>query len=442
MSTAICPEPGLTESISSTRRSPAPWLASPGVLAPVNRAAGCPLTGRNVVRVRFPIGASATTEELEADPHPLLARLRATEPVSWLPALGGWLVTRHDLALEVMRDAKVYTVDDPRFSTAQVIGPSMLSLDGAAHARHREPFGRPFRPAETRARFTAFVEAEVGGLIAAISPRGQAEIRADLAGPLAVGVITEALGLRGVDAGTVRSWYDAFVTAISDITAGREGNAAEAYGRLRAKVEAALRGHPPSLLAGAARDLSVPEVVANAAVLMFGGIDTTEGMITNAVMHLLGHPGQLALVRRDPGLLADAIEESVRLEPAASVIDRYAVHDVTLGDARVRGGDLVRVSIAAANRDPAVFAEPDRYDVRRVGAGRHLSFAHGPHFCFGAHLARLETGTALKALLRLPDLRLAHAAEPRGLVFRKPAAVHVRWGPPVDRRTPPDAFTL
>src|SRR5947199_6534716 len=102
-----------------------------------------------------PLGATATLDELEDDPFPLLARLRAREPVSWLPALGGWLVTRRDLALEVMRDADTFTVDDPRFSTARVVGPSMLSLDGAEHRCHRDPFAAPFRRAAVRERLTA-----------------------------------------------------------------------------------------------------------------------------------------------------------------------------------------------------------------------------------------------------------------------------------------------
>ena len=93
----------------------------------------------------FPIGRAATLRELEEDPHPRLARLRAAEPVSWLAVLGGWLVTRYDLAVRVMRDPTTFTVDDPRFSTSRVVGPSMLSLDGADHARHREPFAHPFR---------------------------------------------------------------------------------------------------------------------------------------------------------------------------------------------------------------------------------------------------------------------------------------------------------
>ncbi|MFC5746620.1 cytochrome P450 [Actinomadura rugatobispora] len=388
---------------------------------------------------RFPVGAASTVAELEHDPHPLLARLRAHEPVSWLPALGGWLVTSRDLALRVMRDAAAFTVDDPRFSTARLLGPSMLSLDGRAHARHREPFARPFRPAQTRERFTAFVEAEVDRLVTALVPAGRAELRGELAGPLAVAVVAEALGLEGVDAATIRSWYGEFVDAVSDITAGRapSGGADEAYARLRASVEEAVAapGSAPLLTEAARQEegLTAAEVVADAAVLMFGGIDTTEGMICNALLHLLGDPEQLDLVRRDPaGLLPGAIEESLRLEPAASVVDRYATADTPLGGVRVRKGDLVRVSIAGAGRDPAVFPDPDRFDVRRANAAEHLAFAHGPHFCFGAHLARLETRTLLEAVLaRLPGLRPAPGPAPQahGLVFRKPPYLHVRWEP-------------
>ncbi|TDE30087.1 cytochrome P450 [Actinomadura sp. 6K520] len=385
---------------------------------------------------RFPAGAAVSAAALADDPHPHLARLRAREPVSWLPALGGWLVTSRDLALRVMRDADAFTVDDPRFSTAQVVGPSMLSLDGPAHTRHRDPFARPFRPAATRERFTAFTEAEAARLVGGLAPAGRAELRGELAGPLAVAVVTEALGLDGVDAATVRSWYGAFVEAVSAITAGGAPPArtAEAYRLLGAAVaDAVAASRPGSLLAGAARDeagLTAAEVVANAAVLMFGGIDTTEGMIANAVLHLLGHPGQLRLVLDDRELLPAAIEESLRLEPSASVVDRYATRDTALGGAPVRAGDLVRVSIAGANRDPAVFPDPDRYDVRRANAAEHLAFAHGPHFCFGSHLARLEARAAIAALLdRLPGLRLdpSRPARPRGLVFRRPPRLDVCW---------------
>ncbi|SEC56553.1 Cytochrome P450 [Streptomyces sp. 3213] len=381
----------------------------------------------------YPLGAGTTLAALARDPHARLARLRESEPVSWLPELNGWLVTRRDLALDVMRDATTFTVDDPRFSTAQVVGPSMLSLDGEQHTRHREPFNAPFRPREVRDGFASFIEREADRLVTELRPAGAGELRRAFAGPLAVAVVTHALGLTGTTPTTVLSWYDAIVQSVSDITAGHEAGPAgtAAYAELRAAVEATVadRGGA-SLLVSAAGQLTVPEVASNAAVLMFGGIETTEAMITNALLHLLRHPDQLALVRADMGLLDGAIEESLRLEPGAAVVDRYATRDTVLGPAAIREGDLVTVSLTGANRDPAVFPDPDRFDVRRDNARLQLAFAHGPHYCLAAHLARLETRIALHHLLeRLPSLRLDqdHPTAPHGLVFRKPPTLHVRW---------------
>ncbi|MEV1067390.1 cytochrome P450 [Streptomyces sp. NPDC050263] len=380
-----------------------------------------------------PLGAATTLAELARDPHPRLALLRAQEPVSWVPELDGWLVTRRDLALSVMRDAETFTVDDPRFSTAQVVGPSMLSLDGDHHTRHREPFTAPFRPRAVRDGFAAFIARETDRLITALEPTGAAELRRAFAGPLAVAVVTEALGLAGATGDTVLAWYDSIVRSVSDITAGHAAGPAGvvAYAQLRTAVEVTVADrNAPSLLASAAERLTVPEVASNAAVLMFGGIETTEAMITNALLHLLRHPDQLVLVRADADLLDGALEESLRLEPGAAVVDRYATRDTVLGPAAIRRGDLVTVSLTGANRDPDVFPDPDLFDVRRENARLQLAFAHGPHHCLAAHLARLETRIALQHLLeRLPALRLDpdHIAAPYGLVFRKPTTLHVRW---------------
>jgi cytochrome P450 len=374
----------------------------------------------------FPIGAAATLEELDRDPHPLHARLRAQEPVSWLPALDGWLVTSRALALQAMRDAETFTVDDPRFSTGQVVGPSMLTLDGDEHARHRGPFARPFRLGAVRERFTAVVEEETDRLLDELEPEGRAELRRELAGPLAARIVTFALGLPDEDTGAVLGWYDRIVAAVTEVTEGRPVPASgrEAFAALRASVEPAFEGD--------AGDLTRDEVVSNLAVLMFGGIETTEGMIANALLHLLDDPDERGLVESDRSLLANAIEESLRLEPAAAVIDRYATRAVELGGASVARGDLVRLSIAGANRDPDVFPDPDRFDVRRENARLQIAFAHGPHVCLGMHLARLEAHTAVGRVLdRLPGLRLdpAHPPPaPRGLVFRKPPALNVVWG--------------
>jgi cytochrome P450 len=385
-----------------------------------------------------------TLGELEEDPHPALARLRAQAPVAWVPVLGGWLVTGYPAAVAVMRDYRTFTVDDPRFSTARVVGPSMLSLDGPAHARHRAPFASAFHHGDGGPRLAAFAAAEAGRLVAAIRDRGAAEIRHDVSGPLAVSVVAEALGLGGVAPETILAWYTRIVGGVTGLSADQSSTAAPpdadadaAFAALAASLRTVIEGRPggsghASLLAEAARggQLSPREVISDAAVIMFGGIDTTDGMIANAVLHLLSSPGQLELVRIDPHLVPAAVEESLRLEPAAALVDRYATRDAQLGGAEIRAGDRVTVSLTAANRDPAVFRHPDRYDIFRAENGRHLAFAHGPHFCIGAALARAETQTAVRALLdQLPGLRLepGHPAAPRGLVFRKPPALQVIW---------------
>jgi cytochrome P450 len=384
----------------------------------------------------FPLGAAITLTELDQDPHPALARLRAAEPVSWLPSLQGWLVTRHDLVLAAMRDARAFTVDDPRFSTAVVVGPSMLSLDGVEHDRHRAPFVGPFRAGEVAGRFTQSTDEEANGLIDGLASAGcAAELRRAFAGPMAAAIVTQALGLSHDEVAHVLAWYDAIVTSVTEITSGNGPTPAgeEAFihlsGRLRAVIEG---GDHSSLLAAAAGagTLSAEQVISNAAVLLFGGIETTEGMIANAALYLLSEPGALGAARADPAALSAALDESLRLEPAAAVVDRYATADVTLGEAQIAAGDLVRLSITGANRDPLVFVDPDRYDPTRPNLRRHVAFAQGPHVCVGVHLARLEARAALGALVhRLPGLALdaERPAEIRGLVFRKPQRLDVVW---------------
>jgi cytochrome P450 len=407
---------------------------------------------------RFDLGASITLDQLERDPHPHLARLREHEPVSWLPALDGWLVTRYDLALEVMRDPAAFTVDDPRFSTARVIGPSMLSLDGAEHQRHRAPFVGPFRAREVHERFALAADEQAGLLVDALEPLGAGELRRSFAGPLAAAIVARSLGLTTEEVPTVLEWYDAIVAAVTEITAGRGdgGGGRRAFAELGARLRGVIAGADgmpqlaadagESLLGAAAHgsELSNEQIVSNAAVLLFGGIETTEGMIANAIVHLLEDTARRDAVRWDAARLDGAIEESLRLEPAAAVIDRYATADVELARARIAKGDLVRVSIAGANRDPAIFRDPDRFEIGRASASasagasastgrRHLAFAQGPHVCVGVHLARLEARRGIAILLdRLPELSLDpnRPAVIRGLVFRKPPALHAVWEKP------------
>ena len=237
----------------------------------------------------FPLGAAVTLDQLDLDPHPVLAALREREPVSWLPALEGWLVTRYDLAVHVMRDAETFTVEDPRFSTAQVVGPSMLSLDGEAHSRHRAPFAAPFRPRAVRERFATAATDEADRLIDTFADDGAAELRRSFAGPLAASIMARALGLEQGEVGTMLGWYDAIVAAVTDVTAGHDVpiSAGDAFDSLSERLEAVIAAGPEASLLGAAasrEDLTTDQVVSNAAVLLFGGIETTEGMIANALL--------------------------------------------------------------------------------------------------------------------------------------------------------------
>lgn len=347
---------------------------------------------------------------------------------------GEWETRTRAVALQVLRDDETFTVDDPRFSTAVVVGPSMLSTDGAEHDRHRRPFARAYRLDAIRAGYTDAVRADCDALIDAFAAAGEAELRRSLAGPLAVLTMARALGLDDLPVATVLGWYDAIVAAVTEVsehgevpTTGREAFAAMAD-ELRPRL-------------AAAGDLTPDEAVSNAAVLLFGGVETTEGMICNAVLHVLSHPEQRTLVEADPSLLTGAVEESLRLEPAAPFVDRYATADVELAGADVRRGDLVRVSLRHANRDPAAFPDPERFDVRRREARLQLAFAQGPHVCLGMHLARLEAVTALdRVLARLPDVALdpARPAAVAGAVFRKPPELWVRFRPTTTRGLAPD----
>ena len=337
-------------------------------------------------------------------------------------------VTDREAAIAVLRDAVTFTVDDPRFSTARVIGPSMLSRDGAEHDRHRAPFAAPFRKAEAHRRFEPFVARRAADLVAALAPAGRGELRTGLAAPLAADVMALVLGLES-DRDRMLRWYDDIVASVDAVTEGGSPTAAGAvaFRDLSAAVTGAVATEG-SLLADAAAHggLTGAEIASNAAVLLFGGIVTVEGAIATALYHLLSRPDALALVRKDRSLVAAAVEESLRLEPAAAVVDRYATTDTDFCD----HGDLVRVSLRAANRDPVAFPDPDRFDVRRPNAAQHLAFARGPHACLGIHLARLEARAALDAVLEgLPGVRLdaGRSTPPAGLIFRKPERVWATW---------------
>ena len=186
-------------------------------------------------------------------------------------------------------------------------------------------------------------------------------------------------------------------------------------------------------LAHATDRLTDEEIVANALIIMFGAIETTEAQLCNTVWSLLQHPEQLAEVRADRGLLDAAIEESLRWQPSVQSCTRHLTRDVRLRGVEIAAGEVVQCMLGAANRDPARFDEPDRFDIHRRNTRDHLAFGSGRHFCLGAPLARCEISAAVGALLdRLPDLELDEhrPAVFAGYEFRKPRELWLTWSAP------------
>jgi cytochrome P450 len=232
----------------------------------------------------------------------------------------------------------------------------------------------------------------------------------------------------------VLDWYRAMVAGVDTVSRGGDPPAAalQAVAAIRDHVGRSLRrpARDTVLTAAAADSTDAGLLAADVAILLFGGVDTAESMTAIAAHHLLTHPDALDQVRADPALLPRAIQESLRLEPAATRVDRYATADAEVAGSRIRAGDLVVVSLSAANRDPGVFADPDRYDIHRRNAAEHLAFAVGPHYCLGVHLTTLQTTLALGMLLdRFPGIHAAGPLPPvTGFVFRKPVSVPVVLG--------------
>ena len=341
--------------------------------------------------------------------------------------MDAWLVTSHEHSVQVLLDPDTFTVDDPGFSTQQVIGPSMLSLDGRDHRRHRDPFAGPFRAARVR-ELQAFTTERASLLVERAAERGFGDLRSEVAGPLAVEVMASVLDLHDVEVSDVLEWYHEIVDAVHVVTEGRE--VPDSGHRAFAALEAAVTRtrSASSLLASVeqAGTLTIDEIASNVAVLLFGGIVTSESSSAIAFRYLLDDPEVLTAIRADRSLVRPFVEETFRLEPSAAAVDRYATRAVSFGGAEIAAGDLVRVSLSAANRDPMVFTSPDRFDMGR-DFGRSVTFARGPHACLGIHLARLEAAAAVTALIDRPGVGAGDLDPITGLVFRAPETVRATW---------------
>jgi cytochrome P450 len=295
---------------------------------------------------------------------------------------------------------------------------SMQEMEGPEHARLRKlvaPAFTPRRAAEFRPRIEAIVEELLDDLCKHATD-GPADLLAHLARPLPMAVICELVGIPTPD----RPRWREYGTAVAS---GSGAGFADAIPGIidGAKAAVAARRHEPlddvisDLVRAQAEDgdrLSDVELIALVWQLVLGGQVPTN-LLANAVEALLTHPGQLAALRADRELAPQAVEELMRwCGPQLLAFPRHTAQDVELSGVRIRQGEPVVVVIAAANRDPRVFPDPETLDITRTVPAAHLGFAHGPHFCLGASFARVQAQVALTALLRrAPGLALAVAPE-------------------------------
>ncbi|WP_194815213.1 cytochrome P450 [Nocardia sp. XZ_19_385] len=294
-----------------------------------------------------------------------------------------------------------------------VEAPSMLVIDPPEHSRMRRPVTSAFTPRAT-ARLRERVEAVTTELLDAFPANGSADLVESFAAQVPSAIITDMLGFPQADRAMFLEWGD-HIAPLLDIGLDWRSfrRAFAAQDRMDVYLDThlqRLRREPGEDILSSlvtSGDLDDRELKATAGLLMAAGFETTVNLIGNCVVRLLENPDQLERLRAEPGLWPNAIEESLRLDAPVQTTARLVLEPFELGDVALREGSLVVVSLAGANRDPAVFEDPHRFDVARENAKDHLSFSSGIHVCLGASLARMEATHAVRALFeRFPELRL------------------------------------
>jgi cytochrome P450 len=374
------------------------------------------------------------------DPYPMYAALREYAPAWYSAAIDAWVVSRYDDVVAVLKDTQ-------RFSSAGVLKvkseppPEVQSIlqrgvayvrtlidnDPPGHSRFRSLVNKAFVPARIQA-LESDIRAAADDLIDGFINAGAADLIADFAFPLPIYVITKILGLPRADAHDLKRWCDDWMalqsgTAPVDelVRCAHSYLAMQAYFKQRieertnvpqddllgALIQARVEGEAP---------LTQGELIRLLMSLLVAGHETTTHSIGNTVVLLAHHPQQQALLTHDASLAAQAFEEGLRMDPPVQSLFRRVVADASIAGTSIPAGARVMVLYGSANRDERHFEDPDRFDIRRASAAKHLAFSRGIHFCLGAHMARLEGRIALERLTqRLCGLTLDPVRRPERL---------------------------
>jgi hypothetical protein len=380
-----------------------------------------------------------------ANPYPLYQRLRENDPVHWDPFLHAWVVTRYPDVITVLHKYSADRTPTPQQLSAMgcaelnpiasVMVKQMLFMDAPAHTRLRSLAATAFSPRRVevlRSHIQDIADRLIDGLIDGLIRKrssGRMDVIKDFAEPFPAIVTAEMLGVPVSDHEQLKGWSADFAEMLGNFqhNPDRVQRVLKSVEEMTLYFRAAIREmerNPREGLIHALMTaeidgarLTEEEVIANCIVTMVGGQETTTNLIGNGLLTLLRHPEEMRRLREEPALIQSAVEELLRYESPSQHTARLAPDDVMLGGKQIRKRQAVIAVMAAGNRDPERFPDPDRLDLERKD-NRHLAFGWAAHFCFGAPLARMEGQIAFATLLR----RIAHIE-----IEPEPAEVPLVW---------------
>jgi len=386
--------------------------------------------------------ASLTVEELDRDPYPVYARLRAEAPVCFVPAVGLWFVTRwEDVESAATRPDVFCARVDPSPLERTMGGESILLLDGDPQKRLRAMLDPSLRPRVVEATTPDLIEPLAAELLDGLEDRGKAELMSEYFEPISVLGLGRVLGLGHLSGDTLRRWFHGLAEGainfeddpakweVADATATEiDAELAPVFERLYADPDGSTVGTMLHLADGTLEE-RVATILPTLKVILLGGMQEPGHAAGTTLAGLLGSQ-QIHAVRDDPALVRDAVEEGLRWISPIGTQTRRALVETELGGTTVPAGANLGLLVSSANRDEVVWGPTaDEYDLFRPKR-THAAFGFGTHYCSGHHFSRVQMRIALTRLLeRLPGLRLDPEQPPlfTGWEFRAPRHLHVRW---------------
>lgn len=394
------------------------------------------------METKKPAALDLFSADFKRNPFPTFAQMRQEISVYRHISPGGvvtWYITRYEDVLAVLRDNEHFIKDVKQIRPSAKSSPpihrqineNMLFADPPDHTRLRALVNQAFTPRRVE-KMAGRIQAVADELLDKNVKKGELELIAGYAFPLPVRVICEMLGIPAADQAQVAAWSQVIISPGSKgLNLRRRKRQMQAFVAYLQAVFAERQRHPQDDLITALVQaeeggdrLDEAELSSMVALLLVTGHETTVNLIGNAVLALLENREQLALLRKNPGLWAAAVEELLRYDgPVETSTTRWVARDLVFAGQKMRKGEIVRVVLSSANRDTAVFCQPDHLNIRREDVKKHLAFGHGIHYCLGAPLARLEGKIALQTLFdRYPRLSLNIAASQlkwrSGILFR------------------------